>query len=57
MTFCVTMALITAIFLDDSEDFVDTRLMLDWKVTSATIDYIGRVYYYDLPLWEKRADE
>ena len=40
-------------FLDDSEDFVDTRLMLDWKVTSATIDYIGRVYYYDLPLWEK----
>jgi len=40
-------------FLDDSEDFVDTRLMLDWKVTSATIDYIGRVYYYDLPLWKK----
>ena len=40
-------------FLDDSEDFVDTHLMLDWKVTSATIDYIGRVYYYDLPLWEK----
>ena len=40
-------------FLDDSEDFVDTRLMLDWKVTSATIDYTGRVYYYDLPLWEK----
>ena len=40
-------------FLDDSENFVDTRLMLDWKVTSATIDYIGRVYYYDLPLWGK----
>ena len=39
-------------FLDDSEDFVDTRLMLDWKVTSATIDYTGRVYYYDLPLWK-----
>ena len=39
-------------FLDDSEDFVNTRLMLDWKVTSATIDYTGRVYYYDLPLWE-----
>ena len=40
-------------FLGDSEAFVDTRLMLDWKVTSATIDYIGRVYYFDLPLWEK----
>ena len=40
-------------FLDNSEDFINTRLMLDWKVTSATIDYIGRVYYYDLPLWEK----
>ena len=39
-------------FLNDSEAFVDTRLMLDWKVTSATIDYIGRVYYYDLPLWK-----
>ena len=39
-------------FLDKSEDFVDTRLMLDWKVTSATIDYTGRVYYYDLPLWK-----
>ena len=39
-------------FLDDSQDFVDTRLMLDWKVTSATIDYTGRVYYYDLPLWK-----
>ena len=39
-------------FLDDSQDFVDTNLLLDWKVTSATIDYIGRVYYYDLPLWK-----
>ena len=31
-------------FLDNSKNFVDTRLMLDWKVTSATIDYTGRVY-------------
>ena len=40
-------------FLDDSEDFVDTNLMLYWKVTSATIDYNGLVYYYDLPIWKK----
>ena len=39
-------------FLDDSEDFVDTNLMLHWKVTSATIDYTGLVYYYDLPIWK-----
>ena len=40
-------------FLDDSEDFVDTRLMLDWKVTSTSYAYFGRVYYYDLPIWKK----
>ena len=40
-------------FLDDSEDFVETRLLLNWKVTSKNIDYTGRVYYYDLPLWDK----
>lgn len=40
-------------FLDDSEYFVDTRLMVDCKVTSGAIDYnVGRVYYYDLPLWK-----
>lgn len=39
-------------FLDDSQSFVETRLFLDWKVTSAGVDYTGRVYYYDLPLWK-----
>lgn len=40
-------------FLDDSGYFVDTRLMVDCKVTSGAIDYnVGRVYYYDLPLWK-----
>ena len=39
-------------FLGDSEAFVNTRLILDWKVTSKAISYFGRVYYYDLPIWK-----